>query len=337
MKNKNKLILILSLFLLIGLATSKPTSAIDHAEFAANEAKYKTMCLVNVKLENTKVCGEFQKYLNQKVANQKQEIDKITEQIKDVKANIVEYTEKLSQYEMEIEQLDQDIKLLDESITKMEASIKELEVSIAEKQAEVDKIDDFVKTRMQSTLSSYFVSDRVSFLFGASNFAQFIQRAEILNTISEYDTQQMEELEELRDQLNQDKAALEQQKAAVEANLENVKLAKQSKVKLQKAAKDIVVRFRSEETKLMEAEDRAAQTIRLTQAQQSQVKSGIQEAIRKEEARKAEEKRRLEEARKKAEEEARRKAEEAARARDEAARKKAEEERKKSRSRSGKD
>lgn len=304
MNIKNKLILFISMLILLTMVTATPTSAVDHEEFAENEAKYKNMCLVNVSLDNTEVCGEFQKYLNAKIANQKNEIDQLSEQIEDVKSNIVEHTKKLNEYEMEIEQLEIDIQLLDDSIAEMEANIEKLELSIIEKQAEVDAIDELVKNRMQSTLSGYYVSDHISFLFGASNFAQFIQRAEILNTISEYDKLQMEELEQLRDDLNREKVALEQQKVAVEENLENVKLAKQSKEKLQKATKDLVIRFRQEEVKLMEANDQIAQEIKLTQAEQTKVQNSIKEAIRKEEARKAEEerKRREEEERRKQEE-----------------------------------
>ena len=295
MKIKSKVVWFLVMLVLLGSFSTTPTAAIDHAEFEADEDKYKNMCLVNVELKNTDVCGEFQKYLNDKIAKQRKRIDEIAAQIDEINENIDEYSKKLTAYEMEIEQLDIDIKMLDESIEEMILNIEELETSIAEKQAETDRIDEIVKNRMQFSLSGYFVSDHIAFLFGAENFAQFIQRSEILNTISEHDKQQMDQLEALRDELNLEKEALEQQKVAVEANLENVKVAKESKEKLQKATKALIIRYREEEAKLVKASDEIAQEVKLTESEQTKVKNGINEAIRKEKERLAEEERKKQE------------------------------------------
>lgn len=169
-------------------------------------------------------------------------IDSLQKQLNELEDKNKEYEEKLkktqddiNKKEEYIETLVEKIDLLGEKIGLANESIEELNDNIDEKQKEIDLANDDIDDRVNllcERLRIVYMAGNASdleIILGAKDFSDFIDKAELVKRLSDYDKNLIDEinqnLEKVSNQkllLEQDKEELEQQKQSLEDDLDDL-------------------------------------------------------------------------------------------------------------------
>ena len=129
----------------------------------------------------------------------------------------------------EISILKEQINVLNQKITYLETEIANREEEIANLNSDIDENYELFKQRVRSM----YMTDNTTTLglvFGSDSFSEFLTRSEYLKRVAEHD-------QALIDQLNTDKASVEEAKKALDADREDLE-ASQTSVEAKKAELD---------------------------------------------------------------------------------------------------
>ncbi|NLO72207.1 MAG: peptidoglycan DD-metalloendopeptidase family protein [Porphyromonadaceae bacterium] len=224
-----------------------------------------------------------------KLLQQTQKEEKASlKKLKTLQRNLNDRRRLINSYNAEILALDRKMNQLISERTKLESQLEELKQEYAK-----------LIQNTQMNRNSY---SKLMFLLSAKNFDQTLRRARYLQEFAEFKKKQVNQIEDVKKQIELKTDSVEQNKnekltALKTKELENIKLKKE-----EGDEKVLLAELQKEEKKL-------AEEFRAHQRKRDQIDNRIQQVIA-EEIRKAEAKRRAEEARKR-QEEARRKAAEA--------------------------
>ncbi|TLS38576.1 peptidase M23 [Pseudalkalibacillus caeni] len=186
---------------------------------------------------NQEKLKEIQEKKSQNLQERQQkesEIQGVQEEQDKVAAEIKRLDTAVSDAENKIEAKQQEIDQTKENIAKLQEEIKVLEKRIAER-------DKLLKDRVKAMYQNGGTVDYLDVLMGAKSFGDFLERVMALNTIAEQDKNILEEHKA-------DKLALEEKKAEVEAQLNDLeqKLGELEKLKAdlnaKKAEKDALMK-----------------------------------------------------------------------------------------------
>lgn len=159
-----------------------------------------------------------------------EDVSSLEEQLKDLEKQNKEYEAILEQTQSDInekkeykEALVKKVEVLDDKIMLTRQKIDELNASISEKQAEVDKANANIETQLDALsnrLRAIYMAGNATdleIIFGAKDFSDFIDKVQLVKTLSNYDKELIEEIKVELEKISEQKAALENDKTEIEA------------------------------------------------------------------------------------------------------------------------
>lgn len=236
--------------------TISSVNVMAETDFSSDEDYYYNLCSSTGLSESDKtLCRDFQDYLNKKASDINNELAGIKNDLADIRSNLQAYLEEMATYQAQITSLESDISKLNNSIEEVTRNIEVLESRIKIREDEIAKKREEIASRMIALQGGSSVSGYIDFLFGASDFSDFIRRAEAINDITSYNRDQILALQEEIKLLNQDKddlqtqkVVLEEQKTILETNISNLE-------KLKERVELIIIEYRKKEAEYMELQD----------------------------------------------------------------------------------
>ncbi len=157
-----------------------------------------------------------------------QQLDELENQSKEYQKILDETQKNISEKEEYSEALVSKINVLDDKIELMHHSIEELNADIEEKQIAIDKanedIDAQVATLCQRLRTIYMAGSAsdLEIIFGAKDFSDFLDKMQLIKTLSDYDKKLINEINVQLDEINEQITALEADKSELETQETNL-------------------------------------------------------------------------------------------------------------------
>lgn len=218
MKRILKNTIIISIILMMLLGVLAPIFASNRDDFESNPGKYDQLCS-SYSESSAQVCREYRAYLLERAQNNQAAKNEISNKLKDIETNLMENLGLIQEFENQITALDANIKTLELEIAQKEQHIQELQVEIQTRETEIAKLEEEIKTYMVQSQMNMRVNGYIEFLMGATDFSDIMRRVVGMNSIRRYN-------ESLIDNFKSQKQALEETKAAVATEIENIELNK---------------------------------------------------------------------------------------------------------------
>ncbi|MBQ7888898.1 MAG: peptidoglycan DD-metalloendopeptidase family protein [Erysipelotrichaceae bacterium] len=223
-------------------------------DFEGREDYYYELCSQSdLSSSDTKMCKAFMEYEAKKQNDLQEEIDRINDQMDELKKDIANQVKIVKQLQEEAATIGAEITVLNTEIDALKVQIADLEVQIAENTAREEELSQRVTDRMVSTQRTMRMNQFIDFIMGAKSFEELLRRVTGFETLVEYDESVREELKQIRIQLDADKLALEETKSKLDdskAILEE----KQKEVLLKKYKADAILKAWQDEFAQLEAE-----------------------------------------------------------------------------------
>lgn len=189
---------------------------------------------------NAEGCDGYREYLQDQIEDANQQIEDLENQRTEIAANISAYDEKLKELQAQEETKQTEISAKQSEIDAKQVEIDAKQVEIDAKQEDIDaiqvQIDSLkgkVKDRMVNAQETMRTSKYIDILLGAKTFKEFILITNGLNSITEYDDSTFEEMADLVEQLNSEKAVIEAAQQELEDAQQEMENAKQELVSQQ--------------------------------------------------------------------------------------------------------
>lgn len=159
-----------------------------------------------------------------------EDINSLQQQLKELEEQNQEYQDILDQTQSDIDEkmeynkaLVSKIEVLDDKIALLRDSIMKLNESIDQKQADIDKANadieeqmDTLCNRLRTIYMAGSASD-IEIILGAKDFSDFIDKMQLVKTLSNYDKELIDEINEQLLGITEQKTALEADKTELEA------------------------------------------------------------------------------------------------------------------------
>lgn len=204
------------------------------------------------------VLSYFPSYATEDIKSLESQTSALENELKGINQDILDLSEKISSTEMQVE-------ILNGDIDKTEDDLKEAEANEEKQYQDMKSRIKYMYEHGNSTL--------LEMLFSAESMSDFLNKADFIENLSEYDRNALNELKETHQQIADQKEDLEKQKASMdelEAQLKTQKSDLQAKAKatstdlddvnakLKKAKEEEAARLAEEARKKAEAEKAAA-------------------------------------------------------------------------------
>lgn len=196
--------------------------------------------------------------LNTYAATQSQK-DELQDKINQAKENLNDITDNKSEAQSELENLTNQVTQVQNEIASLKSQLEEVnaqievkETEIAEKEAEIEEKDQLLRKRL---VALYKLGDTsyLDVLFDSEDIFDFLSRYSMIQRIADNDTDLMNELEQKKQVLQNDKAELEENKAKVQ-ELKAEQEVKSAELKVLQENKQAEVDKLSEEEKAVQAD-----------------------------------------------------------------------------------
>ncbi|GAK07240.1 murein hydrolase activator EnvC [Geomicrobium sp. JCM 19038] len=146
----------------------------------------------------------------------KQELGGVEDDLEAINAEIAELDQEIGETTSEIASREAEIEEIEAEIEALKEEIKEIETRIAER-------DELIKDRAASMYKSGGSSvEYLEVILGAESFGDFIERVHTLSTIAEQDREILEEHQADHELLEEKKAKVEENLAALETHLQEL-------------------------------------------------------------------------------------------------------------------
>lgn len=212
----------------LGLVCVAPVYAEDYSD----ENYWYSVCTKpQTTSDGVKACEGFQAYTKQKREQLKSDIAGFASSIQNLQGETDKVAALAQEQKQLADQLSSQIAVRQEAITQLETNIAALQQEIDQRQAQIDAWDAQIKSRMRSEQGSVGTNMLLDLIMGASDLNDMLRRLNGIERITEDDQAQIDELNQLKaqlelqksemDRLKQDnenqKAELEDQKAQAKA------------------------------------------------------------------------------------------------------------------------
>lgn len=218
---KKWMILFLTAILSMNSVISLYAEGEDQPDYS-DTTYWNNLCLGNAAYDNSAACTAYMQYISsqsESFANQMKEIDAKKDEIA---ANIEYYGQQIQTYQNQADALNDEIATLNGQIAVKEQEIATKEEEIAKNEEEVAAAKEKIKERMVSAQETMRLNKFLDILMGAKSFNDFIRIANGLSDITNYDESTMQELSDLIEKLDNDKAQLEEEKTELDASKQEV-------------------------------------------------------------------------------------------------------------------
>lgn len=209
---------------------------------------------------STAYADDKQQELEDKKNQAQQELEEIRDQQSENQENLENAQAQKDQLEAKNDELKQEVSEISNQIDELETKIGETEDAITAKQAEVDQKQaefderwDGFKERMSSMQMLHY-SGGIDILSNATNLFQLLNFTQALADISEKDEEICQQLDDEKAALNQEKQELEDKKSQLEA--QEATLA-DNKSQLDSKIDELVANIQQQDATISEAEARA--------------------------------------------------------------------------------
>ncbi len=236
--------------------------AVDDDRFNGQEDYYYNFCTnLNLSEEDQAICDDFYDYLTAKNNELEDELEAIKKDIANLKTNISNLTVKINSVSAQIRDKESQITSLEAAIEKVEANIAVLEQQIADREADIEARNETIMTRMEALQSIIRVNSYIDFIMGASDFVDLIRRVESVNDITEYDKEQIRELQEQKALLEKDKEELDTQKANLDTQKADLVTEKNRLLEIQSAQRQLIAEYNTQMAQAESMETSLAENI----------------------------------------------------------------------------
>ncbi|MBQ9880509.1 MAG: peptidoglycan DD-metalloendopeptidase family protein [Clostridia bacterium] len=147
-------------------------------------------------------------------AEQEKYAEELNAQIEDLQSQVDALNQKVSILQEEVDDLQAQIEQKNARITVLQGEIDEAEAAIAECQLRIEETYNILKARLRS-LYMYGTTSEIEALLEADTFETFLLSTQLINGISRHDTSIIEDIRSQVDDLNEQKARLDANIAAL--------------------------------------------------------------------------------------------------------------------------
>lgn len=256
------------------LVCFSPIAAID---FASNEAKYKKMCSSKITKENKDVCRQYQKYLDDKINKQTEELNKINSDLDAARSDLKSNMDKAANIQEKIMRAEADMEKLGRSISELDTQVDSINNDIKLKEKQISELDLKIKERLVKRQADLHVNSTVSFIFGGSSYSDMIRRIDLLNRVNHHDKGQIDEMANLRKQLLTQKDDLEFKLKQVQQEKANAEKLKNSYVVAKAQYDKLVADFKKQESELMKDANSQKNAIAFNKNQKNMVTESLEQ------------------------------------------------------------
>lgn len=261
-KAKHMIIGVLCLLMLMQ-STPLEVLAIDATQFAEQEDYYYSFCTgIDLSEQDEAICDQFYEYMMKKSQEAEKELANINKDIENIKKDMNKVQASINSLATKVRDKTAQINAATSAINKLQVNIEVLEKQIAEREADIQKRDETIKARMEAVQSIMQVNAFADFIMGAKDFVDLIRRVEGVNDITNYDKQQIKELEEQKALLVSDKEELDKQKKAVEEQKAELEKQKEALQATQKAQQSLLAEYNTKAAELEAKQQKAATNLK---------------------------------------------------------------------------
>ncbi len=166
--------------------------------------------------EKFQACAAYQRY---KIESSADRIEDLTQQAEELKGNLEEAQRLMEQYNAEIVVVQEEIAAQQVEIDDLQIEIDYLQEKIDAQEEDVAVLNDRVLERMASAQSTMHFNAYLEFLLGATDFEDLLRRGYGLESIMRSDEELRTELQDVLDQLNDDRRALDESMDILETQM----------------------------------------------------------------------------------------------------------------------
>jgi murein DD-endopeptidase MepM/ murein hydrolase activator NlpD len=170
-----------------------------------------------VSMPSYKAEAVTQQELEARLNNLKEEEERISAELNKVRKDVKNQKAYQTQLSYQISNMENQITALSQRIGMLDTQISEKTAEIERTQKKIDESFDLFKKRLRAM---YMSNDAtvLSVLFGSSTFAEFLSAAETTQRIADHDDKLIKELTAQKQQIEADKATIEQARKQIEAD-----------------------------------------------------------------------------------------------------------------------
>ncbi|MGN0383696.1 MAG: murein hydrolase activator EnvC family protein [Eubacterium sp.] len=196
------------------------------------------------------------------ISDEQESLNELSSKAEEIQSSINEAEASKAEVEGEIESLDSRLtevttKLynIQEDMTSTKKKIKKTKKKLKAKEADIEEQYDSMKIRIKYMYENGD-TQLIALLFESQNMADFLNRAEYISEISQYDRKMLDKMQETKTAIEKSKVKLEEEYAALES-LESEQLAQQGELDALVSEKQKQVEVY--ETQISDGEDNLAQ------------------------------------------------------------------------------
>jgi len=205
--------------------------------------------------------------LDELLQQKRAELNQKRQVVKKQKQTVSSYTAQIAALNANINEKEREIRNLSDRMDRALAALRATEEELEATRAELDKKDKMLRQRVRAMYESGPVS-YLDVLLAAESFSDFLNRYEMLKWVVAQDSKLIAECEKQRDELEQKKKGLEEQRDAIAALIRRQDAARQelaarneAKRALLASAKDNLARYQAEVRRLEEEEEAILRSI----------------------------------------------------------------------------
>jgi len=229
--------------------------------------------------EQKSQCSAYMQYISNQSSSLSEAIQEIEAQRDEIAEKILEYGAKVQEYQAQADALNVEIADLNSQIAVSEKKIEELETQIEETQAEIEAAEEKVKERMVSQQKTMRLNQYLDLIMGAKSFDEMVRIANGLSDITKYDTNTMEQLAILIEQMNSDKAEVEAEKEKLDADKQSIVDKQNELLALKYQAQVIEEEYQKQSADLEALGNKYASDIASIQATMAEISSKLNEVV----------------------------------------------------------
>ena len=237
---------------------TKIINAVDDTDFASDESKYYSLCSqTGLSSDDKNTCKLFQQYLSTKAKNIQDQVQDTQNKINSIKGSISSVISTINALQAQIDELNSQISALQTQIDTINANITKLQTQIDERTLKIEELNNQIKSRMVDMQPFISLNKYIEFIMGATDFVDLIRRTSAINEIMDYDTKQIQEMEDEKTKLKADQDEMQEQKNSLTSQQDILNETKTSVDSAKASQEELVVEYQNQEAAL-EAAKRAA-------------------------------------------------------------------------------
>lgn len=217
------------------------SSKLEAYNFEGHEAEWTQKCSqLLTKQEDLVACQAYKQYIDNKVANSQDSVNKLIASIDSVKSDLSNLKDVSQKYADSIASVESEISAINTSLATMQANVDKLTVSIADTKVKIVARTDIIKKRMIEMQPSINTNQFIQYVMGAEDLVDLVQRASSVESFTKNDKEQIKKLNAEQTKLENEQKEQKRMQDTLKIQQQNLAL-KQSDLNTLKKANDALV------------------------------------------------------------------------------------------------